>query len=471
MVIYLMKYEPPSLPQPPTLDCSSSNSFASYSFRTLASHLKATVSSNSFAINRFRTLCKIPGIGYPPPAIRHHSTISSTSLRPLPSFNPFTYNNFRTLLHNGRLQLLSFQSLADSFHCNGGVYPPPLIFVERPSASPLPRIHPDTGDSTQSNVSSLTLHGSRVTSHESRATLRSALPKPSRNPRTSLKPMRHRAHPLIQRLALVHQLRGPIMRRLVILVGSLAILSPFAAAQHHGGMSMGAVSAHSAAVASPAVGRMAPVGVVRASSSVRMPTRVITTRTRTGGTVVRVIRPANTTRPRSVNNSVNNEDANFSEDFSSAPGLGFDETHLALTRGRTNGRHRRNNFNSGFFPFFDGGFFVPAPAVVEQAPANEVQEESVDAEPQQRVQRVRVRESAPVVSERRSPEPQRETEQYVFVRRDGTVFFAVAYSWDSGMLRYVTQEGLRRSVAGDALDLGATQQFNEQLGLSFHAPA
>jgi hypothetical protein len=43
----------------------SSNSFTSYSFRTLASHLKAAVSSNSFAIKRFRTLCKIPGIGYP----------------------------------------------------------------------------------------------------------------------------------------------------------------------------------------------------------------------------------------------------------------------------------------------------------------------------------------------------------------------------------------------------------------------
>jgi len=237
---------------------------------------------------------------------------------------------------------------------------------------------------------------------------------------------------------------------------------------------MGSVSAHPIAAAPHAVGRVAPVGVAHASSSVRMAPRVITTRTRTGGTVVRVIRPANITRPRSLNNSVNNslnnDDVGFSEDFSSAPGLGFDETHLALTRGRTSGRHRRNNFNSGFFPFFDGGFFVPAP-VVEQAPANEVQQEFVDAEPQERVQRVRARESAPAVSERSAPEPQRETEQYVFVRRDGTVFFAVAYSWDSGMLRYVTQEGLRRSVAGDALDLGATQQFNEQLGLSFHAPA
>jgi hypothetical protein len=262
----------------------------------------------------------------------------------------------------------------------------------------------------------------------------------------------------------VHQLRGPIMRRLVLLAGSLAILSPLAVAQRHGGMSTGSVSAHPVAVATPAVGHMAPAGIVQASSSVRMATRVITTHTRTGGTVARVIRPANITRPRSVNNE------DFSQDFSSAPGLGFDETHFAATHPRRFGAHRRNRFTSGFFPFFDGGFILSSPVVVEQAPANEVQEESVETDPQERAQRVRPRESAPVVSEEPTPEPQRETEQYVFVRRDGTVFFAVAYSWDSGVLRYVTQEGLRKSVAGDALDLGATQQFNEQRGLSFHAP-
>jgi hypothetical protein len=58
----------------------------------------------------------------------------------------------------------------------------------------------------------------------------------------------------------------------------------------------------------------------------------------------------------------------------------------------------------------------------------------------------------------------------VFVRRDGTLFFAVAYSWESGNLSYVTQEGFRRSVPRDALDLDATQQFNEQRGLNFRIP-
>ena len=36
--------------------------------------------------------------------------------------------------------------------------------------------------------------------------------------------------------------------------------------------------------------------------------------------------------------------------------------------------------------------------------------------------------------------PQSPSEAYVFVRRDGTLFFAVAYSWESGNLSYVTQE-------------------------------
>jgi hypothetical protein len=284
--------------------------------------------------------------------------------------------------------------------------------------------------------------------------------------RTPLKPIRHRAHPLEQTLALVRQLQGPIMRRLVILAGSLVILSPLVAAQQRAAMSMRSVPARSAVVAPSAASHAAAAGVVHVPSPVRMATRVITSRTRTGGTVVRVIRPANVTRPRMTDN----EDVNFSQDFSSAPGLGFDETHFAATRGRRPGAHRRNHFSSGFFPFFDGGFFLPTPVVIEQAPATEVQEEIIEPEPQDRVQRVRPRESAPIDSAEPAPQPQRETEQYVFVRRDGTVFFAIAYSWDSGMLRYVTQEGLRKSVAGDALDLGATQQFNEQRGLSFHAP-
>jgi hypothetical protein len=73
-----------------------------------------------------------------------------------------------------------------------------------------------------------------------------------------------------------------------------------------------------------------------------------------------------------------------------------------------------------------------------------------------------------------APAPQtaseREAEQYVFVRRDGTVFFASAYAWENGTLRYITTEGLRHTVTADKLDLNATQQFNEQRGLTFRSP-
>jgi hypothetical protein len=255
------------------------------------------------------------------------------------------------------------------------------------------------------------------------------------------------------------------MRRSLIPAASLAFLAPFAAAQHHGTMSVGSMAPRSAAPATPVVSRVA--AAVHISSPARVVTRVVTTHPRTGGTTVRVIRSANITSRRLADN----DDLDFSRDFSAAPGLGFDETHLAATRGRRFGAHRRNHFNSGFFPFFDGGFILPTPVVIEQAPANEIQEEIVEPDTQARAQRVRPAESAPAYSAEAGPVPLRETVEYVFVRRDGTVFFAVAYSWDNGLLRYITQDGLRRSISGDVLDLGATQQFNDQRGLNFHTPA
>jgi hypothetical protein len=77
--------------------------------------------------------------------------------------------------------------------------------------------------------------------------------------------------------------------------------------------------------------------------------------------------------------------------------------------------------------------------------------------------------TAPPVEGASSAPP--DDEQFVFVRRDGTVFFAVAYSWEKGTLRYITSQGLRRIVTQDALDLDATREFNEQRGLNFRLPA
>ena len=168
-----------------------------------------------------------------------------------------------------------------------------------------------------------------------------------------------------------------------------------------------------------------------------------------------------------------NNDRALRPGCSSVPGLGFDVPHLAATCGPDAvgaGQHALQS--SFFFPILDGGFFVPgAPAVVDEAAASEAQpSEDAEADVRERGRRVRVAREEPAAAAQPEVTPVRETSEYVFVRRDGTVFFAVAYAWENGTLRYVTSEGLRRSVGRDSLDLGATQQFNEQRGLNFRLP-
>jgi hypothetical protein len=162
-------------------------------------------------------------------------------------------------------------------------------------------------------------------------------------------------------------------------------------------------------------------------------------------------------------------------DFQNVPGLGFDYPHLAAISGNRRGRGSR--FNGGF-PFGFSGFLLSPPVIVEEAPAVEPQqsvaedEAPVDPAPADLERPSRSRARAAVPPESLAPAaPQPDAEQYVFVRRDGRLVFAVAYSWDNGALRYVTPEGFRRTIASDSLDLTATQQFNEQRGLTFRSPA
>jgi len=167
-----------------------------------------------------------------------------------------------------------------------------------------------------------------------------------------------------------------------------------------------------------------------------------------------------------------------SSEEDSTPGLGFDYSHVAATHpnGVNGRRHHGNGFNEGavLFPFSGGGYFLPTDlgATTESAQgdggvAEEAQEEG-DVAPAERPARVRSADRLPVLG---PPAPQKDVPEYVFVRRDGTVFFAVAYSWEHGALRYVSSEGLRRTLEREKLDLDATQQFNEQRGMVFRAPA
>jgi hypothetical protein len=257
------------------------------------------------------------------------------------------------------------------------------------------------------------------------------------------------------------------MVRPILLAGLVAILPTVLQAQGRG-MASGGGHAMSAAPRAMAHVSAPMSAAVRPGMAARGPVRGGTMRPRTSVPGTRIAR---TIDKRRFGNS-----ALRSRCRSGAPGLGFDEVHLAAVcgPGGIGGRGFGNQFP--FFPFFNGGFFLPDSSASGEAAANEdpSDEQAYDqgyqvgaADASERGRRVRAPQPA---AEEASAAPS-ENEGYVFVRRDGTVFFAVAYTWEDGTLRYITSEGLRRSVAREALDLNATQQFNEQRGLSFRAPA
>jgi hypothetical protein len=157
------------------------------------------------------------------------------------------------------------------------------------------------------------------------------------------------------------------------------------------------------------------------------------------------------------------------------PGLGFDYVHYAAVHP---GAYRHHSHGGAFASYAGGaGIYVPIeyyaqPVATMEQPA----ESDVEAEQEQPEAEQPEAHTAPPVSaprrERAAPStPLPPSPEYIFVRRDGTVFFAVAYSWSNGSLQYITQDGLRKVAPLTSLDLEATSQFNEQRGLSFRSPA
>jgi len=274
----------------------------------------------------------------------------------------------------------------------------------------------------------------------------------------------------------------------ILLIGNATGL----AAQGRGGMgaSGGAVGARaSGAAAAVHADSMAPRAIGHVTSSPgshlaipRSPSGQIIAR-RPGTTLRGTARLSGSTVPRTrqFRNS-RGASVDFSDE-SNVPGLGFDAVHVAATRGnrggvgrdRDRGRNRRNEFVV-LFPFFDGGggYYVPTGPDISgdvqgdgQAVDDAEDQGPLDDRPYDQAPRMGNVNRPPV----EQPGPQVNVPEYVFVRRDGTVFFAVAYSWDQESLRYISSEGTRRSVSRDTLDLKATQQFNEERGLTFRSPA
>ena len=259
------------------------------------------------------------------------------------------------------------------------------------------------------------------------------------------------------------------MVRQIVLAGLVVLLPAGLGAQGRGAM---APVSHVGAMAPRAVMPAPHAMPVRAMPGPRMVARAGTVRPRTGTPVARNTRGQITTRRR-FENRFDNEDIARRRDCNSAPGLGFDAVHQAAICGSGIGFGGRGFSGSSFFPFFDGGFFLPgSPTAVEDSSAVEPaqpEDTDVDARGASR-RRVAAAPLSTPPTETSNATPA-ESEKFVFVRRDGTVFFAVAYAWESRTLRYITEQGLRRTVTQDALDLDATREFNEQRGLSFRLPS
>ncbi|HYL62739.1 MAG TPA: hypothetical protein VE077_08960 [Candidatus Methylomirabilis sp.] len=268
--------------------------------------------------------------------------------------------------------------------------------------------------------------------------------------------------------------------RLLSVVSAFAIYPAMLHAQGRGGgVGRGSVSAPHVAIHFPA-----PTFSSHTFGVSHMPTGSHWVRTSSGGLALHVPR-------RSLGAPLRSGPPTRRLLSQDAPGLGFDYAHFAAVhpggrgfRDRDRDRFRHDRFVGVFFPFFGGGGYWPLfPEDIDEESSMDYQQpEAAEAEPSQPYPYPAYaypppRESRPPeqgpsdATQAAEPEAEQPTDQYVFVRRDGTVFFAVGYMWDNGTLRYITREGLRRSVAGSTLDLDATQQFNEQRGLTFHLPA
>lgn len=128
-------------------------------------------------------------------------------------------------------------------------------------------------------------------------------------------------------------------------------------------------------------------------------------------------------------------------------------------------------------PFYGGGIYVPIPyydyadngAPDQEAPPEVAADLPPDANPQAPDQQPT--EASTSASRYRSNDFNGSLAEFVFVQRDGTKFYAVAYSFLNDKLQYVTREGIRHTLAIDSLDLDATQQQNEKIGNTINLPS
>jgi hypothetical protein len=161
----------------------------------------------------------------------------------------------------------------------------------------------------------------------------------------------------------------------------------------------------------------------------------------------------------------------FFGDCFPVPGFGFDYEHFFAVHPNWGKFHPVTDV---VIPGWGGGFYYPVPYYTESTP-QEGQQEIASAPAEAQESNVRAsapanEETAPTTGRLYSYTPAQPVEAYVFVKRDGTRIFAVAYSLAKDKLQYVTKEGLRRTLPLDALDYDATMKSNEERGNTVTLP-
>jgi hypothetical protein len=162
----------------------------------------------------------------------------------------------------------------------------------------------------------------------------------------------------------------------------------------------------------------------------------------------------------------------------SVPGLGFDYAHLAAVSGnlRFNTpafRGGRRFRDSGFItPVFFGGYPYYPLDEADYAPPQQQQPQVIVI--QQPVPTTPMQPAAPsgsgdsnnnAAAAPASPvAPVRDVGEFVLVQRDGKILFASVYTIIGSDLRYVTPEGIRRTLPMAELDADATRAMNEARG-------
>jgi hypothetical protein len=156
------------------------------------------------------------------------------------------------------------------------------------------------------------------------------------------------------------------------------------------------------------------------------------------------------------------------------PGVGYCSPHRGFP---LQGLNACPPNNAVVLPFAGGAIYVPipyypdagAPAPGEEQP--EAQEDASNQPPDSPYPQANDSATPTVPYRSSSNDMNQALAEFVFVQRDGSKLYAVAYSFLDDKLQYVTKEGVRRTIPLDSLDFDATQKVNEDLGNTINLPA